>query len=64
LLAPELPPEGVELDRWLDGLAWSLLDQAVERAGGNRAAAARLLGMQRTTLVMRLHAAREQAPHE
>lgn len=54
LLAPLLPPDGVDLDRWLDGLAWSMIDQAIERTGGNRAQAARLLGLERTTLVERL----------
>lgn len=54
VLSPALPPGGIDLQRWLDGLAWSMIDQALERAGGNKAQAARLLGLERTTLVMRL----------
>lgn len=56
LIAPALPPGGIDLDRWLEGLRKSFTDQALERAGGNKALAARLLGMHRTKLVMRLTA--------
>lgn len=54
LLAPRLPPGGIDLDRWLDGLIWSMLDQALDQAGGNKAQAARLLRINRTTLIERL----------
>lgn len=54
IVVPALPVGGIELDRWLEGLAWSMLDQALERSGGNKAEAARLLGLNRTTLVERL----------
>lgn len=54
VLVPVLPPGGLELDRWLEMLAWSMLDQAIEHTAGNKARAARLLGLNRTTLVERL----------
>jgi len=54
LLAPALPPGGLDLDRWLQGLALTMLDQALLQSGGNKARAARLLGLNRTTLVERL----------
>lgn len=56
VLGPELPGAGVDLERWLEGLRCSLIDQALERSGGNKAEAARLLGIERTTLVERLKA--------
>lgn len=54
-----LPEGGVELDQLLGDLEFALIDQAVERAGGNIAHAARLLGLNRTTLVERLRRLRE-----
>ncbi|HEU4582679.1 MAG TPA: helix-turn-helix domain-containing protein [Polyangiaceae bacterium] len=54
MLAPELPRAGLDLDRWLERAAWSLIDQAMEMTGGNKNQAARLLGLNRTTLVERL----------
>ncbi|MGQ9854200.1 MAG: sigma 54-interacting transcriptional regulator, partial [Candidatus Oleimicrobiaceae bacterium] len=45
-----LPPEGIALEE----LEKSLLKQALERAGGNKAQAARLLGITKPTLVYRL----------
>jgi two-component system NtrC family response regulator len=45
-----LPPEGLEWDRMEE----DLLGQALERAGGNRAAAARLLGLPYKAFLYRL----------
>ncbi|MBC7186532.1 MAG: sigma-54-dependent Fis family transcriptional regulator [Calditrichaeota bacterium] len=45
-----LPPEGIELEE----VEKSLLKQALERAGGNKAQAARLLGISKPTFVYRL----------
>lgn len=53
---PRLPPDGLDLERWLEGLRLSLTDQALERSRGNKAKAARLLGLKRTALVERLKA--------
>ena len=49
-----LPEEGVDLKALVEFLEESLIAQALERAEDNRAAAARLLQMNRTTLVERL----------
>ncbi len=40
-----LPPEGLDLDTHLGGLEKNLLQQALERTGGNRTSAAKLLNM-------------------
>ena len=45
-----LPPEGIDLER----LTRDLIVQALERTGGNRARAARLLGISRPTLIYRI----------
>lgn len=49
-----LPVQGMSLDFYLEQLERSLTEQALERACGNQAEAARLLGINRTTLAMRL----------
>jgi DNA-binding NtrC family response regulator len=52
--APGLPPEGVDLRAKVAALEESLIEQALARTGGNRNAAAQLLGLNRTTLVEKL----------
>jgi len=49
-----LPEEGVDLRRALAELEDTLIAQALNRTGGNRNAAAQLLGLNRTTLVEKL----------
>jgi hypothetical protein len=49
-----LPPGGLNLRDELYSYQTWLVDQALMRTNGNRAAAARLLGIKRTTLVMML----------
>ncbi len=49
-----LPPGGLNLRDELQRYQEWLVDQALIRTNGNRAAAARLLGLKRTTLVMML----------
>jgi DNA-binding NtrC family response regulator len=49
-----LPPEGVNLRALVEGFEDSLIAQALARTGGNRKAAADLLGLNRTTLVEKL----------
>lgn len=49
-----LPDEGLDLDAYLAHLARSLTEQALARAKNNHALAARLLGINRTTLIERL----------
>jgi DNA-binding NtrC family response regulator len=52
--APALPPEGIDLRATVAQLEESLIEQALSRTGGNRNAAAQLLGLNRTTLVEKL----------
>lgn len=49
-----LPKYGLSLPSYMEQLERSLTEQALERTEGNRARAARLLGINRTTLVERL----------
>lgn len=48
------PREPVDLQGLLRRLEDAFIDAALERAGGNKKAAADLLGLQRTTLVEKL----------
>jgi DNA-binding NtrC family response regulator len=50
----DLPPYGVDLRLLLTQLEERLINQALERTGGNKLRAAELLGMNRTTLVEKL----------
>jgi DNA-binding NtrC family response regulator len=50
----DLPPTGVDLRSLLAQLEERLIDQALQRTGGNKNRAAELLGMNRTTLVEKL----------
>jgi sigma-54 specific flagellar transcriptional regulator A len=60
-LVDPLPPGGVDLDAALSVAEQRLINEALDRCGGNVAAAARLLTLKRTTLVMRLRRMREAA---
>jgi DNA-binding NtrC family response regulator len=53
-LTPGLPESGVDLPALVLGFERHLIDQALMRTEGNRGAAARLLGLKRTTLVEKL----------
>jgi DNA-binding NtrC family response regulator len=53
-VAMDLPPSGIDLRDTLDRLEQRLIRQALERTAGNRARAAELLGLNRTTLVEKL----------
>lgn len=59
---PTLPTAGMSLAAYLDTVERSLLQQALDCTGGNVARAARLLGMNRTTLVEKLKRQRAEAP--
>jgi DNA-binding NtrC family response regulator len=52
--APELPLSGLDLAATLAEIERRLIDDALARTGGNKARAAALLGMNRTTLVEKL----------
>jgi len=49
-----LPDEGLDFERTLSGIELSVLNQALERAGGNKKQAARLLHLKRTTFSAKL----------
>jgi DNA-binding NtrC family response regulator len=49
-----LPESGLDLRQTVSELEGSLIDQALQRTGGNKNAAAQLLGLNRTTLVEKL----------
>jgi two-component system response regulator PilR (NtrC family) len=49
-----LPEDGFDLDKHLAGIERDLIDQSLERAGGNKRKAAQILGLKRTTLVEKL----------
>jgi DNA-binding NtrC family response regulator len=50
----DLPPNGIDLRLLLAQLEDRLIEQALQRTGGNKNRAAELLGMNRTTLVEKL----------
>jgi len=50
----DLPPGGLDLDALLTRIEIHLLEQALERAGGNKNRAAQMLGLKRTTLSAKL----------
>jgi len=50
----DLPPNGIDLRLLLGQLESRLIEQALQRTGGNKNRAAELLGMNRTTLVEKL----------
>ncbi len=49
-----MPPAGIDLRAHVAAIEESLIRQALSRAGGTVAHAARLLGLRRTTLVEKL----------
>ncbi len=51
---PATTPEGLDLKRAIDQVERQLIDEALERTGGNRTEAAALLGLNRTTLVEKI----------
>ena len=55
LAAPvSLPEEGLDLDVFMAGVERELIQRSLERTGGNKGQAARLLNLKRTTLVEKL----------
>lgn len=50
----ELPEDGIDFNAVIDELENCLISQALERTGGNKKAAARLLRLNRTTLVEKI----------
>ena len=52
---PELPPEGISLKDRLAEIERSMIEQALERAQGNVSRTAKLLNLQRTTLIEKIN---------
>ncbi|HMF93093.1 MAG TPA: sigma-54 dependent transcriptional regulator [Vicinamibacterales bacterium] len=52
--AVALPEEGVDLDAFVANIERELIERSLERTGGNKGQAARLLHLKRTTLVEKL----------
>jgi DNA-binding NtrC family response regulator len=50
----EFPESGVDFDRFVATVERELIDRSLERTGGNKGRAAKLLNMKRTTLVEKL----------
>ena len=49
-----LPEDGIDLDAFVAGIERDLIQRSLERTGGNKGRAARLLNLKRTTLVEKL----------
>jgi len=52
--AVTLPEEGMDLDAFVANIERELIQRSLERTGGNKGQAARLLNLKRTTLVEKL----------
>ena len=52
--AVTLPEDGLDLERFVASLEHDLIQRSLERTGGNKGRAAKLLNMKRTTLVEKL----------
>jgi DNA-binding NtrC family response regulator len=49
-----LPEGGVDFDRYIDRIEHDLIRRALEKTGGNKGQASKLLNLKRTTLVEKL----------
>ena len=52
--APALPDTGIDFDAYVCNIQRALIHQSLERTGGNKGRAARLLNLKRTTLIEKL----------
>jgi DNA-binding NtrC family response regulator len=52
--APWFPDEGLDLERYIEGVELMLIKRSLERTQGNKVQAARLLNLKRTTLIEKL----------
>ena len=52
--AVALPDEGLDLDAFMSGIERDLIQRSLDRTGGNKGQAAKLLNLKRTTLVEKL----------
>src|SRR5688572_22270784 len=51
---PWFPDEGIDLERYIEGVELTLIKRSLERTQGNKVQAARLLNLKRTTLIEKL----------
>jgi DNA-binding NtrC family response regulator len=51
---PWLPEDGIDFERYIEGIELSLIRRSLERTQGNKRQAARLLNLKRTTLIEKL----------
>jgi two-component system response regulator AtoC len=51
---PWLPEDGIDFERYIEGIELSLIKRSLERTQGNKRQAARLLNLKRTTLIEKL----------
>ncbi len=51
---PWFPDEGLDLERYIEGMELTLIKRSLERTQGNKVQAARLLNLKRTTLIEKL----------
>jgi transcriptional regulator with PAS, ATPase and Fis domain len=58
----QLPEEGIDLDAFVTSIERELIERSLERTGGNKGQAARLLNLKRTTLVEKLKRLQKSAP--
>src|SRR5262249_25268579 len=58
-----LPEEGFDLDAYVAAIERHFIEQSLERTGGNKGQAARLLNLKRTTLVEKLKRFGKTAPN-
>jgi transcriptional regulator with PAS, ATPase and Fis domain len=52
--AMSLPDDGLDLEQYIANIERDLIQRSLERTGGNKGQAARLLGLKRTTLVEKI----------
>jgi DNA-binding NtrC family response regulator len=58
-----LPEDGLDLDSFMTNIERELIERSLERTGGNKGGAAKLLNLKRTTLVERLKRFNKPAAH-
>ena len=51
---PWFPDEGLDLERYIEGVELTLIKRSLERTQGNKVQAAKLLNLKRTTLIEKL----------
>jgi DNA-binding NtrC family response regulator len=56
-----LPEDGIDFERYIEGIELSLIKRSLERTQGNKRQAARLLNLKRTTLIEKL---KRLEPHQ